>query len=212
MAEAQAALVNCAVTGKEFPSPRALRFVLDPQMQVAFDIKHRLPGEAIWLIPLREVLEEAMQTGLFRRLPAPDPAQIHWPENLAEMVEQQMRTRIVQNMSLARRGGDLIAGFDMVESALNKGGVAVIVQAIDAAPGGKRKLSIPAKIQKIPVFEPIRKDDALRITGKENQSHLALTQGGLARQLIDYCKNLLIYQTETREAYIQKIDHKSVGR
>jgi hypothetical protein len=56
--------------------------------------------------------------GLFARAAK---AQIKAPAELADQVEALLKSRLLSGLGLAKRGGDLISGFEKVSSAISVG-------------------------------------------------------------------------------------------
>ena len=59
---------TCLLTGVEKTQDELLRFTLTPDRQVVPDLKKRLPGKGFYLTNSRQVLSEAINKNIFRKL------------------------------------------------------------------------------------------------------------------------------------------------
>lgn len=174
---------RCDLTGEAAPRASLLRFVPDPQGRVVFDIRQDLPTKKeCWLLPRRSIVERACSESVFTAILDDD---IICSPDIAEQVERLFLRRLFETLSLLRRSGALIGGFEKVRIGLAKPHAAALVQACDASPDGREKLARLAAHYAIPVIDHIFSRDMLAtITGQENQVHLLAMQGGLAERLI----------------------------
>lgn len=172
----------CDLSGEAAPRASLLRFVPDPQGRVVFDIRRDLPAEReCWLSPHKKIVERACREDIFAAIMGSTTC----PMDLAEQVEGLLLRRLLDVLSLLRRSGALIGGFEKVRIGLAKSHAAVLVQASDASPDGREKLARLAAYHGIPVIDSVFNRDMLAaITGQENQAHLLAMQGGLAERLI----------------------------
>ncbi|HCI99528.1 MAG TPA: hypothetical protein DHV74_08180, partial [Sulfitobacter sp.] len=88
-------------TGASAPAQGLIRFVIGPEGQIAPDLAEKLPGRGIWVAADRAALEKAANKGLFARA-AKQPVQV--PEGLVEQVEALLVRRVIDLISLARKG------------------------------------------------------------------------------------------------------------
>lgn len=187
---------RCALSGVQAPPSALLSFVLAPSGQVVCDVTHSLPVEArIWLVPSRTVLEQAMEQQLFQQLGAAE-----CPPDLPQRVENQLRQRLQELLSLLRRSGALIAGFDKVKAKIESKRAVALVQAGDAAADGRLKLAKLAGHYAVPVIEVLPRAVLAQVTGQENQTHIALLGGGLSAAFIAESHRLAAYLGDTSAA------------
>lgn len=184
---------RCDLTGEAAPLVSLLRFVPDPQGRVVFDIRQDLPAEReCWLSPHKKNVERACHEGVF----ADTMGAVTCPPDLAEQVERLLLRRLLDVLSLLRRSGALIGGFEKVRIGLTKSHAAALVQASDASLDGREKLARLAGYHDVPVIDRIFSRDMLAaITGQENQAHLLVMKGGLAERLIVESQRFVEYMT-----------------
>ncbi len=140
---------RCLVTGETGPKAGLVRFVVGPDGAVVPDITGKLPGRGLYVTASRPILEQARKGQFARAAKAP----VTVPEGLAEEVERQLANRVVDLVSLARKAGLAIAGFEKVKEALALAGeglgkrawsrIRVLLQAADGSERGKAKLWTP---------------------------------------------------------------------
>lgn len=155
-----------------------VRFVISPAEEVVPDVEGRLPGRGMWLSAGRDVVNTAVAKGAFskaaRRRVVASP-------DLANLVEALLLRRCVELLGFARRAGQAIAGFDKVSDALRQGQVALLIQAGDAAAGGRSKMKALART--VPVAETLSAAELGRAFGRDGIVHVAVAKGGLAERL-----------------------------
>ena len=104
------------------------------------DLLGKLPGRGIWVTAEREPLETAVRKNLFSRAAK---EQVTVPEGLVADVEAGCVRRTVELLSMARKAGQAVAGFEKVKEWLAKEEAAILLQASDGSERGKSKLRPP---------------------------------------------------------------------
>lgn len=176
---------RCIVTGEVGPKAGLIRFVVGPEGQVVPDILGRLPGRGIWVTANRAALEKAAKKGLFARA-AKRPVTV--PEGLAVEVEAALARRVVDLLSLARKAGQAVTGYEKVKDWLGKGRAAVLVQASDGSERGKAKLHPPAG--KNSFVGCLTGQEMGLAFAREHAIHGALAAGGLATRVVEEAAKL----------------------
>jgi uncharacterized protein len=159
-----------------------LRFVVGPDGVLVPDLAARLPGHGLWVSADRTAIERATKSGFAKAA----RAAIKVPPELGDRLEALLARRVMDVLGMARRSGVLITGFDRVAEALAAGRVAVLVQAADASPLGRGKLSARAQARGgVPEVECLTVAELSLALGRENVVHAAVAPSGLARRLLD---------------------------
>ncbi len=169
---------RCLVTGEVQPKAGLIRFVLGPDGIVVPDLAEKLPGRGFWLTADRAIIERAIAKGLFSR-GAKAPAKP--PEGLAELLEAGLAKRVIELVSLARKSGRAVAGFEKVKDWLAAGQVKVLLQASDGSERGKGKLWTPEGAR---WFGCLTASELGLAFGRDHVIHSALSRGGLADKVI----------------------------
>ncbi|MBZ0122852.1 MAG: RNA-binding protein [Roseovarius sp.] len=170
---------KCIATGEVHPVAELLRFVIDPDGKVVFDVAGKLPGRGIWVLAERAALERAVTKNLFARA-AKQPARV--PEGLVALVEAQLAERVVSLVSLARKGGQAVAGYEKVKDRLARGDARVLIQASDGSERGKSRLSTPGDGSFVGW---LTSGELGRAFGRQSTIHAALGDGGLVQRVVE---------------------------
>ena len=183
-ASASARSRRCIASGEILPEGELLRFVADPQSRVVVDVESKLPGRGLWVGSNRGDVAHAVAKGLFSRAAK---RKLVADETLPEQCEARLGAHMLANLGLARRAGALLLGFDVIDKALRSDTPpALIMEAADAAPEGRRKLQSAARAKGatpfvVGCFSGAELSLAL---GRANVVHAALKSGRMAERLI----------------------------
>lgn len=174
---------RCIASGAVLDKSELLRFVVGPDGCVVPDLGGELPGRGLWLLPRRDMIEKACRRNLFARA-ARTPVGV--PGDLAEQVARAYRRRCLGLIGLARRAGLVTAGYQKVRSQLAAGRAAVLVQARDAALGGREKLAALARASGLsgPVVEVFGAEELGQILGRDSAVHVVLAPGALTDRFL----------------------------
>lgn len=175
---------RCAATGVSGAPSAMVRFVAGPDGALCADLTAQLPGRGVWVTASAEALalalrKKAFQRGLGQAVKA--------PEHLAETVIQGLRQRCLDAVSLARRAGEIISGYDRVADALGRDAArwALVIEAQDAAANAQAKMrgQIHGHGGALPVLRFAEADALGRVLGRERCVHAVMARGGLAARL-----------------------------
>lgn len=169
---------RCIVTQDVGPKAGLVRFVLGPDGMIYPDLAEKLPGRGIWVTSERAVIDKAAAKGLFARAAK---APVKLPENLADLVEAGLAQRVVELVSLTRKSGRAVCGFEKVKSWLAEGRAKVLFQASDGSERGKGKLWTPEGGR---WFGCLTASELGLAFGREHAIHGALAAGGLTPRVI----------------------------
>ncbi len=176
---------RCIATGDSGPKAGLIRFVVGPDGAVVPDIAGRLPGRGIWVSADAGALDLALRKRLFARAAR---AAVTVPADLAAQVEALLLARVIELISLARKAGDAVAGFEKVRTALAGGRVAVLIQAVDGSERERARLR-PGRSEA--AFVDVLNAQELGLAfGRERVIHAALAAGGLATRVLDEAARL----------------------
>ncbi len=176
---------KCIVTGESQPKVGLVRFGLGPDAQVVPDVLGRLPGRGMYVVADRAAIEKAAAKGLFAR--AAKQA-VTVPATLADDVERQLARRVIDLISLGRKAGKAVAGFEKVKDWLTKGQARILIQASDGSERGKTKLHPPGGPE---TFIGCLTAGELGLAfGREHAIHGALAAGGLTERVVEEAARL----------------------
>ncbi|MEQ6202894.1 RNA-binding protein [Sulfitobacter sp. HNIBRBA2951] len=175
---------KCIATGEVQPKYRMVRFVIGPDGQVVPDILGKLPARGIWVTADRAALEAAVKKGAFARS-AKQPAKV--PDDLVAEVERQLARRTVDLISMQRKAGKAVAGYEKVKTWLQTEEALVLIQAVDGSGRGKSKLSTPHYGHYIGCLTA---DELGLAFGRQTVIHGALASGGLTLRVVEEAHRL----------------------
>ena len=170
---------KCIATGEVQPKHGLIRFVVGPDNQVYPDILGKLPGRGIYVSADRAALELAVKKKAFARS-AKQPVTL--PDGLVDEVEQQLARRVVELISLQRKAGKAVAGYEKVKGWLQTEEAEVLIQAVDGSGRGKSKLSTPHYGHYIGWLTA---DELGLAFGRQTVIHGALASGGLTQRVVE---------------------------
>jgi predicted RNA-binding protein YlxR (DUF448 family) len=176
---------KCVATGQVKPTAELIRFVVSPDGVVTPDLLGKLPGRGIWVSADRGALTKAAKKGGFARAAK---AQVKVPDNLVEGIETALVGRVVEMLSLARKAGAAVAGYEKVKSWLETGRARVLIQAKDGSARGKQKLRPPTG--EAGFIGDLSAQELGLAFGRENVIHCALATGGLATRVVEEAARL----------------------
>jgi len=176
---------KCIVSGESQPKGGLIRFVVGPDGMVVPDVINRLPGRGFYVAANRAAIDKAAAKGLFSRA-ARQPVKA--PEGLSDLIEAQLLQRVIDFLSMARKAGEAVTGYEKVKEWLVKGRARVLLQASDGSERGKTKLHPPEHEDG---FIGCLSSGELGLAfGRERAIHAALAAGGLERRVVEEAARL----------------------
>jgi uncharacterized protein len=186
---------SCIVTRRPSRPEDLIRFVRAPDGAVVPDLGHRLPGRGVWVGNSRATLETAVRKRLFARAFKADAVA---DPDLPGRVDRLMAERVLGLLGLARKAGEVIAGFDQVDKAARKRPLAVVFHAADGAEDGLRKiaaaLTAGGQAETIPVVREFTSEDLSLALGLANVIHAAVPAGPMGQAVAERAARLVQYR------------------
>lgn len=189
---------SCAVTRAPLALDLLIRFALAPDGVIVPDVDRRLPGRGVWVTATKAMVSKAVASKAFARsLKQPVTA----PADLPDRVDALLLRRTLDALSLANKAGLIVAGFQQVDAALEKGPVAVLLHAAEAAADGRGKLD--RKFQAIqrergaaaPVVGLLTIEEISLAIGRPSVVHAALIPGGLSERFLTAAERVQRYRS-----------------
>ena len=175
---------KCIATGEVQPKFSLIRFVVRPDQQIVPDILGKLPGRGIWVSAQHETLAKTITKGLFSR---GAKQTVSVPGTLISDIESQLARRVIDLISLARKSGQAVSGYEKVKDWLSKETARVLIQASDGSARGKSKLSTPYGGSFIGWLTA---DELGLAFGRQTAIHGALASGGLTSRIVEEAARL----------------------
>ncbi len=169
---------RCIATGEVGDPALMIRFVVGPEGQAVPDVRNKLPGRGIWVSATKDALETAIKKKAFSRSAK---EQVSIPDDLFEQVDKMLARRLVDLISMARKAGQAVTGYEKVKGLLETEQARLLIQASDGSERGKSRLRSPEGKD---VFIGCLTAQELGLAfGRESVIHGALTAGGLSKQV-----------------------------
>ena len=169
---------RCIVTNEVTDETCLIRFVVDPEGRVVPDIAARLPGRGAWVRAERSIVEAAAGGNAFARAFG---RRVVVPGDLPSAVEAQLARHCLDLLGLARKAGDVAAGFQKVRVWLRSGRAAVVLHARDGSERECERLApTGGGVPSVTSFGGAELGLAL---GRESVVHAAVAAGGLADRI-----------------------------
>ncbi len=176
---------KCIVSGESQPKAGLIRFVVGPDNAIVPDILSRLPGRGIYVSSDRASLDKAAKKGLFARAARQT---VVVPDGLSDLVESLIARRMVDLVSMARKGGQAVCGFEKSKDWLVKGQARLLIQANDGSERGKEKLRPPNGPESL--ISCLSAGELGLAFGRERAIHAALAAGGLSNRVVEEAARL----------------------
>ncbi len=176
---------RCIATGEVRPKAALIRFVLAPDGHIVPDLAAKLPGRGLWVSADRAALDRVERKGLFARA-ARQPVQL--APALADRIEATLAARVVELVSLSRKAGLAVCGYEKTKDWLVTERAVVLLQASDGSARGKTRLRAPAGPDGY--VGCLTASELGLAFGREHVIHGALAAGGLTARVVEEAARL----------------------
>ncbi len=183
---------SCIVTREVQPKETLIRFVISPNGEVVPDFSGKLPGRGLYVSASRTLLGEAIERRLFSKA-AKRPVSVQ--NDFEALVEKLMFERLLQLLSLCRKAGEAIAGFEKIEEALMAGKVAALLHAEDASDDGVHKLK--RRAEGLPSIRFFSRDALSQVMGRDNAVHVAVLNGNTSAFFVSEARRFALFLDKT---------------
>lgn len=177
-------LRRCLLSRRHDHPENMLRFVVAPGGDIVPDLAARLPGRGMWLCADREVLGNPQLSRVFARGAR---RQVKLPEHLPNLVTEGLAKRLQDGISLGRRAGEAVCGFQKCRERIASGQVGVVICAADASRDELSRLM--SGHRDVPVIQ-LESRVLASVFGRDHAVYAVMAPGALARRLITEYKRL----------------------
>lgn len=185
---------RCVASGETRDPATMVRFVLSPDGIVTPDVTGKLPGRGVWVTADRASLDIAVKTGAFAR---GFKAKVTLPDDLTDQTEDSLTRQILGLIGMAKKSGQLIIGFDQVQSAARGDALAWRIEAADGSEDGRGKIRTLSKAVARELEKPLphvlgcfKAAELGHVLGREQLIHAALPHGKLAKRMTEMAGRL----------------------
>ncbi len=176
---------KCIASGESQPKQGLVRFVVGPDRQIVPDILGRLPGRGIYVSADAALLDRAVAKNLFARA-ARQPVVVQ--SDLRVLVEDLLARRLIDLLSMARKAGGAVTGYEKGKDWLVKGQAHLLIQASDGSERGREKLRPPNGPDSL--ISCLTAGEMGLAFGRERAIHAALAAGGLNDRVVEEAARL----------------------
>ena len=169
---------KCIATGKVCDKSGLIRFVIGPDGAIVPDLLEKLPGRGIWVSADKDALQTAIEKNLFSKSAK---TKVSTPDDLLNFVEGRLANRVIDLISLARKSGEAITGFENVKEALLAESAVLLFQASDGSSRQKSKFKPPSGPDSY--FDCLDQSELGRAFGRQYAIHVAALGGGLTDKI-----------------------------
>lgn len=185
---------TCIVTRTEHPKEELLRFVVSPDGLLVADLAHKLPGRGVYVTCSKLLVAEALAKRLFGRALK---EQVGIPDGFLERLTGLMQARVQEALSMARKGGLVLSGFEKVEEALKADELAALIHASDAGEDGKKKfqhlLRALEEEENIPIYDFLSRETLGNLLAKDNAVHVGVAKGSAAAFFLSEARRFALF-------------------
>jgi predicted RNA-binding protein YlxR (DUF448 family) len=185
---------KCLVSQEPGAKLGLIRFVTSPDGVVVPDILEKLPGRGYYVTADLYVLEDAVKLKVFAR---GAKTQVIVPDNLISEIDRQLARRVVDLVSIARKAGRAVTGFEKVKGWLAEGHAKVLLQASDGSERGKGKLWTPEGGR---FFGCLTAQELGLAFGRGHAIHCAISGGKLSERVVHAAARLRGLREATKVA------------
>lgn len=176
---------RCIVSGSVLPTAELIRCVAGPDGIVVPDVDEKLPGRGLWLSATLDVVNKACAKNSFARAAK---ANVKPMDGLTERIETALTARCLSLISMMRREGKVVFGFEKTRSRLKGGQCAVILAASDGAADGRSK--IQGLVQDRPLVALFTGREMGQVVGRDYVVHMGLDASALVDRFLREAKRL----------------------
>ena len=169
---------TCLVTGATIEKKALMRFVVNPENNLIADVDQNLPGRGYWVKADREVILKAINKNILFKATKKD---VSIDKNVLDRIEIQIKKRIINQISLCRKAGAAIFGFEKIRASLLGNNIKLLIQALDGSDREKKRI-LTKSIPKI-LDTCLTGSDLGKAFGREKVIHCAILRSAFVENI-----------------------------
>lgn len=186
---------RCVVTREHEASELMLRFVMGPEGQLVPDFAARLPGRGGWVKTESAALDSVRLKQAFSKA---FRKEVKIPAGIVNFVRKGLANRLQDGISLARRAGEAVCGFQKCRERLISGKVGILLCSSGASRDELDRLR--SGCRSVPVGW-VPEQVLASVFGRDQVVYAVIGQGALAQRLVADCKRFSGVMAETSLPY-----------
>ena len=135
---------TCFLTGQSLKKNTSLRFTLSPDREIIPDCYDKLSGKGIWIKPEKKIIKNLQKNDKVIDYFNGD---IFFNPNLNKLVENLLKGKVLNQISLAKKAGLLVIGSDAVKKSFVLGKLRLVLATV-----GSKKLNFNRDLRDDPNF------------------------------------------------------------
>ena len=181
----QVPMRKCLVTGTTLEKKDLIRFVVDPEDNLIADINQNLPGKGYWVKADRDTILKAINKKILCKAMKKE---VNIEKNVLDRIEIQITKQIINQISLCRKAGAAIFGFDKIKASIKSNNIGLIIQALDGSDREKKRL-LNQSITKI-IDDCLTGSDLGKAFGREKVIHCAILRSDFVENIFFHSNRL----------------------
>ena len=162
-----------------------LKLIVTENGELIPDIYNKLSGKCYWVRFQKEDIKNIIEKKTCVSL---TQSKATITQNLFLNIEKQLKKNIFLKLSLAKKSGNLMFGFERVKMALKSGESDILFHANDGSP--KELKRIKPRSVKLILVSLFSSSELGKLFNRDYVAHSCLLKGGLAKSLILDVKKL----------------------
>ena len=187
----------CLTTGRRLHKDAMIRFVVDPHNCLTPDIKGDLPGRGMWITLNKQCLEVAIRKDIFSKH---RKTKVIVPKDLASWVAVVFQRRILSLVSLSRRCGFLVTGFENVSALVKAGKASVVFACCCLASYNEKKISTLCEKWHVNISHSFMAEDLGKICNRHSIVFAAVKKCGMSVSINYEMRRLEVFLKESDSA------------
>ena len=170
-------LKRCCIVSRNIKlKTHMIRFVVDPNNNVVVDIKGNLPGRGMWVDCNKELITQAVEKNIFSKSAKKS---VVVTQSLLNTCEVMLKKRIFEIISLSRRSGMAVNGFEKVKELLKSKNCAIVIcTSVDS--DGMSKISGMCRMFELPFYTFLKQQELNKVFANENVVYAGIKKCGIS--------------------------------
>ena len=173
----------CMISGEKTHASDLIRFVLSPEKVLTPDLIGDLQGTSFYLAMNFEVISKLKNQSI---IPSEFPKDTIIPKNLLPNLKNNIRRRLISLISLAKKAGKTIIGFNNLKKALEFEKIDLLIQAYNGSKREMERLKLPMPQRKR--VQCLNSEELGLAFGRDTVIHAGIIKSGFTKNILLYNK------------------------
>lgn len=178
---------HCLFRQKKRPIAELIHCVVSPEKRLLPDLKEVFKDEGAWITCSKQVVEEAIDNGAFKKSLGP----IKIEDNFASQIERLLKEECLATLKFANKSGNLVYGFEKVSALLKQDQKSAFICANEGKGDSKERLLYLAKVAFVDLFSH---NELALVLGRSDIVYIAMKPGTLLKRFEYHVQRLEWYR------------------